>query len=424
MFPIAFSEFTLPNGLHCIVHENHTLPIVAVDIWYHVGSKNERADRTGFAHLFEHLMFQGSRNVGKTEHFAYIQRAGGTLNASTNEDRTNYFETLPSNQLELALWLESDRMMSLCISEENFENQRQVVKEERRMRYDNAPYGTVYEHLHRRAYFQHPYRWTTIGSIEHLDAASLEEVQAFFRTYYVPNNAVLVLSGDVTTEQAEKAVTKYFADIPRGGEIPRPSDFDLSLTEEVRDTIYDNVQLAGLFIAYRICDVRHPDADVLGVISRILSDGRSSRLYKNLVHTKQLAQSVSTFAVPGEHPGLFYITAIASQTGNLAELEREIDLELARLIRGEVSDIELQKAKNSYEVSLLRSLSTALGVADNLAFFHTFFGSAAEINREMMRAEQVSLDDVQRVAQRYFENTGRVVLHWLPRNGQRPSSAT
>ncbi|MDW8020956.1 MAG: pitrilysin family protein [Chloroherpetonaceae bacterium] len=287
------------------------------------------------------------------------------------------------------------------------------------MRYDNAPYGTVYEHLHRRAYFQHPYRWITIGSMEHLDAASLEDVQEFFRTYYVPNNAVLVLSGDVTPEQAQKAVERYFGDIPRGSDIPRPSDYDLPLTTEVRDTIYDNVQLAGLFIAYRICDVRNPDADVLGVISRILSDGRSSRLYKNLVHTAQLAQSISTYAAPGEHPGLFYITAIATQTSHLAQLEREIDAELARLIRGDISEHELQKAKNSYEMSLLRSLSTAIGVADNLAFFHTFFGNAAEINREMMRAEKVSLEDVQRVAQRYFANAGRVVLHWLPKNNAR-----
>ncbi|MFN3426866.1 MAG: M16 family metallopeptidase [Candidatus Thermochlorobacter sp.] len=418
MRPIEFSEFTLPNGLHCIVHENHTTPIVAVDLWYHVGSKNERPDRTGFAHLFEHLMFQGSRHVGKTEHFAYIQRAGGTLNGTTNEDRTNFFETLPANQLELALWLESDRMMSLDLSAENFENQRQVVKEERRMRYDNAPYGTVYERLHERAYFQHPYRWTTIGSMAHLDAATLEEAQEFFNTYYVPNNATLVLAGDVTAEEAEALVTRYFGDIPRGKDIVRPSDFDLPLTQEVRDTIYDNVQLAGLFIAYRICDVKHPDADVLGVISRMLSDGRSSRLYRNLVHTKQLAQSVSALAAPAEHPGLFFINAIAAQGASLSELEREIDAELQRLVNGDLSEEELQKAKNGYEMGLLKSFSMVRSLADNLAYFHTFFGSAAEINRELERATGITLEDVQRVAKRYFSNVGRVVLHWLPKHNQ------
>lgn len=416
MRPIEFSEFTLPNGLHCIVHENHSTPIVAVDLWYHVGSKNERPDRTGFAHLFEHLMFQGSRHVGKTEHFAYVQRAGGTLNGTTNEDRTNYFETLPSNQLELALWLESDRMMSLDLSAENFENQRQVVKEERRMRYDNAPYGTVYERLHERAYFQHPYRWTTIGSIAHLDAATLEEAQEFFKTYYVPNNATLVLSGDVAPEEAEKLVMRYFGDIARGKDIARPSDFDLPLLQEVRDTIYDNVQLAGLFIAYRICDVKNSDADVLGVIGRALSDGRSSRLYRNLVHSKQLAQSVSAIAAPGEHPGLFFINAIATQGTSLSALEQDIDAELQRLINGDLSEEELQKAKNSYEMSLLKSFSTVMGVADNLAYFHTFFGNAADINRELERAARITLADVQRVAKQYFSNVGRVVLHWLPKS--------
>ncbi len=415
MQPITFSEFTLPNGLHCIVHENHTVPIVAIDLWYHVGSKNERPDRTGLAHLFEHMMFQGSRHVGKTEHFAYIQRAGGTLNASTNEDRTNYFETLPSNQLELALWLESDRMMSLDISAENFENQRQVVKEERQMRYDNAPYGTVYEHLHQRAYFQHPYRWTTIGSMAHLDAVTLEEAQEFFKTYYVPNNATLVLSGDLTVEEAEKAVMRYFGDIPSGKEITRPTDFDLPLTTEVRDTIYDHVELAGLFMVYRICDVKNPDADVLGIIDHILAGGRSSRLYQNLVHNKQIAQSVGAFAAPGEHPGLFFINAIASQGASLSEIEHEIDAELQRLIAGQLSEEELQKAKNSYETRLLKSFSTAMGIADNLAYFHTFFGNAAEINRELERATSVSLSDVQRVAQQYFASAGRVVLYWLPK---------
>ncbi len=415
MQPITFSEFTLPNGLHCIVHENHTVPIVAVDLWYHVGSKNERPDRTGLAHLFEHMMFQGSRHVGKTEHFAYIQRAGGTLNASTNEDRTNYFETLPSNQLELALWLESDRMMSLDISAENFENQRQVVKEERQMRYDNAPYGTVYEHLHQRAYFQHPYRWITIGSMAHLDAATLEEAQEFFKTYYVPNNATLVLSGDLTVEEAEKAVMRYFGDIPSGKEIMRPTDFDPPLTTEVRDTIYDHVELAGLFMAYRICDVKNPDADVLGIIDHILAGGRSSRLYQNLVHNKQIAQSVGAFAAPGEHPGLFFINAIAAQGASLSEIEHEIDTELQRLIAGQLSEEELQKAKNSYETRLLKSFSTAMGIADNLAYFHTFFGNAAEINRELERATSVSLSDVQHVAQQYFASAGRVVLYWLPK---------
>jgi zinc protease len=213
---INFIEYDLPNGLHVILHEDHSTPIVAVDIWYHVGSKNEDPERTGFAHLFEHMMFQGSANVKKAEHMAYIQKAGGTFNGSTNWDRTNYFQVVPSNQLELVLWLESDRMMSLNVNQENLDNQREVVKEERRWRVDNRPYGTQWEETFKRLFKVHPYRWPVIGYMEHLNAAKLEEVKKFFDTYYVPNNAVLVIAGDIDFEKTKNLVQKYFGDIPRG----------------------------------------------------------------------------------------------------------------------------------------------------------------------------------------------------------------
>ncbi|MBC8043307.1 MAG: insulinase family protein, partial [Rhizobacter sp.] len=222
MKPIDFSEFDLPNGLHVIVHENHTAPLAALNLWYHVGSKDEDANRTGFAHLFEHMMFQGSANVGKAAHFNYVQKAGGTLNGSTTQDRTNYFETLPSHQLELGFWLESDRMMSLNINAENLENQRQVVMEERRTRYDNQPYGTVLEELSRRAFVHHPYRWVPIGSMEHIAAATIADVQGFFKKFYVPNNAVLVVAGDATRAAVESLAMKYFSTIPTGETITRP----------------------------------------------------------------------------------------------------------------------------------------------------------------------------------------------------------
>ncbi len=414
MKPIEFVEFDLSNGLHCIVHENHDTPIVALNLWYHVGSKNEHPERTGFAHLFEHLMFQGSRHVGKTEHFSYIQKAGGNLNGTTNEDRTNYFETLPASELNLGLWLESDRMMSLDVSAENFENQRQVVKEERRLRYDNAPYGTVYEHLHKHAYFKHPYRWTTIGSMEHLDNATLDDVQNFYKTFYAPNNATLVIAGDVNPDKAREAVEKYFGEIPRGASFERPIDDDLPLADEIRQTVYDNVQLGGVFMAYRICNVKSPDADTLGLISRVLSDGRSSRIYKTLVHEKRLAQSVNIFSAPAEHQGLFFVNLIAAQGVSLDALEKAFDEELHKLITSGVSEEELQKVKNANEVALLRGLSTVMSMADNLAYFHTFFGNAGEINQELQKAERVTTNEIQRVAERYF-TSGRVVLHWLPK---------
>lgn len=416
MKPIEFTEFELANGLHCFVHENHTAPIVTLDVWYHVGSKNEEETRTGFAHLFEHLMFQGSRHVGKAEHFSYVQEAGGTLNGSTNVDRTNYYETLPANQLELALWLESDRMMSLNINEENFENQRHVVIEERRQRYDNAPFGRVSEELHKRAYIYHPYRWIPIGSIEHLKQATLEEAQRFFKTFYAPNNATLVVSGDVRAREVREQIERYFGDIARSGEIPRPKNEDAPLTQEIRETFYDNSELPAIFMAYRICNATSTDADVLDVISTILSDGRSSRLYRSLVHERRIAQSVSTHATANEHDGLFHISLIAPQSTPLSELEKHFDDELQKIVEEGVTDYELEKAKNVAEMNLTRHFSSNFGVADTIAYFHTFFKNAKEINREFERVEAVTHEDVRRVAKKYFGQKHRVVLHWLPRS--------
>lgn len=416
MQPIEFTEFELENGLRGVVRENHSAPIVTVDVWYHVGSKNEDPNRTGMAHLFEHLMFQGSKHVGKAEHFKYVQEAGGTLNGSTNFDRTNYYETLPANQLELALWLESDRMMSLNLNEENFENQRQVVMEERRQRYDNAPYGRVYEELHKRAFVRHPYRWLPIGSMEHLQAATLEDAWRFFKTFYAPNNALIVVSGDVDARQTQALIERYFGDIPRNGAIPRPQNDDAELADEIRDVIYDHAQLPALFVAYRICDATSPDADALSVISDLLSDGRSSRLYRALVHEGRLAQSVSTHVAANEHNGLFYVSVIAQPSTDLDELEKRLDEEMQKIVAGDVSEIELEKAKNAAEMNLIRALSSNFGVADSLAYFRVFFGDANEINRELDKVEAVALDDVRRVAQKYFGAKKRVVLRWLPRS--------
>jgi zinc protease len=321
--------------------------------------------------------------------------------------------------LELALWLESDRMMSLNVNEENLENQRQVVMEERRQRYDNAPYGTVYEELYKRAFIKHPYRWTTIGSMEHIAAATLSDVQHFFKTYYAPNNATLVISGDITPDAAREKIEKYFAAIPTGNSFSRPSPDDDSLTTEIRDTVYDNIQLPAIFTAYRICAGSHDDADAISVLSMILSDGRSSRLYRKLVHELQLAQSVSTYAAANEHPGLFHINLVATPDADLARLESAMHEELQKIIHGDLSEFELEKAKNAVEMMLTRTLSSTMGIADTLAYFHTFFGEATLINSELKRASAVSLADVQRVAKQYFDVAGKVVLTWLPRKAAR-----
>ncbi|ACF15069.1 peptidase M16 domain protein [Chloroherpeton thalassium ATCC 35110] len=416
MKPIEFSEFDLPNGLHCIVYENHRSPIVTVDVWYHVGSKNESPERTGFAHLFEHMMFQGSANVGKTEHFSYVQNAGGSLNGSTTQDRTNYYETLPSNRLELGLWLESDRMMSLQVTAENFENQREVVKEERRMHYDNRPYGTVYEEMCARLFIDHPYKWIPIGSMKHLEDATLSDAQDFYNTFYAPNNATLILSGDVTLEKARTLAEKYFGEIaPSQHDIPRPKAESTLLNREITETFHDNVQLPALFMAYRICDIKHPDSDVLGAISDILSDGESSRLYRKLVYEEQLVRSIDTHSMPLEQPGLFFISAIGMPDTDLNAVKARIDEEMAKIIAGEVGEAELEKAKNGAEMGIIKSFSTIMGTGENLAHFHTYYGSASEINNELERVSNITPDDVQRAAKKYFETDGRVVLYWLPK---------
>ena len=414
MKTIAFNEFTLDNGLHCIVHENHRAPIVVVDLWYHVGSKNEDPSKTGFAHLFEHMMFQGSEHVGKTQHFSYVQSAGGTLNGSTSEDRTNYYETLPSNHLELGLWLEADRMRALSVNEENFENQRQVVMEERRMNYDNRPYGRVYEELHKRAFLDHPYRWIPIGSLKHIEQATLEDARAFYQTYYAPNNATLILAGDLKSNEAKELVEKYFGDIDRGPEFKRPDAGSLPLKESIYETLTDHIQLPGLFEAYRICEINHKDADPLSILSSLLSDGKSSRLYNSMVYESQLLKTVDTHAVPKEHPGLFLISAVGAPDVDFGMVREKITQEIKTIASEGISDRELEKAKNNYAMMLTQNFSSMMGVAENLAFFETYYGDAGEINQEIDRIERITKQDIQDVAHRYFVDQPSVTLEWIP----------
>ncbi len=283
MISIDFLERDLPNGLHLILNPGGVVPVVAVDIWYHVGSKNEEPSRTGFAHLFEHMMFQGSGNVRKAEHMRYIEHAGGTFNGSTTWDRTNYYETLPSNQLELALWLESDRMMNLDISRRNLNNQREVVKEERRFRVENKPYGTAWEKMFNMAYREHPYRWPVIGSMNHLNAATVGEVRSFFKKYYTPNNAVLSISGDFDPPRAQRLVDRYFRDIPAGPDIVMDRVSESPLAGEVRDVLFENVSLSAVYMAFRVPSMLSADSSALNLAGALLSQGKSSRLYRKLV---------------------------------------------------------------------------------------------------------------------------------------------
>jgi zinc protease len=414
---IDFTEITLENGLRVILHEDHSTPIVAVDVAYRVGSKNEDSSKTGFAHLFEHLMFDGSPNVNRGDFDRYITKAGGWDNAYTTWDITNYYEVLPSNQVELALWLEADRMSGLNITPLGVQTQREVVKEERRWRVDNRPYGTAEEKIFSHAYKKHPYRWPVIGYMEHLDRATLEDVESFFKTFYVPNNAALVIAGDVDVAEVRDMIGKYFSSIPMGKhQIPRVTIIEDPQQAEEREVVPDNVQLPGVFVAYRIPEEGHPDFYPLVLLSNILSVGESSRLYRSLVYEKKFAQDVEASTVAMENPGLFLITATAMDGYTAETLGKEIESEVDTLRIQPVSASELEKVKNQLESSFTFGKQRVDQKADLLAHFTVLRGDPNQLNREVERYLQVSSEDISRVAQRYLSESYRTVLHYIPQN--------
>jgi zinc protease len=405
----------LANGLHVLLHRDTHLPIVAVNLWYHVGSKNEREGRTGFAHLFEHMMFQGSAHVAVNGFFQHVQEAGGTLNGSTSFDRTNYFETLPAHQLALALWLESDRMRSLALTSETLENQRSVVMEERRSRYDNQPYGTFYEELFRRTWTVQPYRHSTIGSMDDIRAATLEEVQAFHAEYYRPSNASLCIAGDFDEAEAERLVRAYFEDIPDEGPAPwRPIEREPAQTAMRRDVYHDAVPLPSLGMAFHIPDVNHRDFVAYEALAKILSSGDSSRLHRAIVYDARRAQSVMTFAFGLELPGVFLLRATAQPGATTDEIEEIVWREFERVRTGGVTDHELEKAKNRMEASFLHQVTSLQGRADALNSYHVLGGDAMRINDELGQIRAVTADDVQRVAAASLVEHNATVLACLP----------
>ncbi|MEO8573727.1 MAG: pitrilysin family protein, partial [Pyrinomonadaceae bacterium] len=331
--PLKIKEYQLKNGLRVVLHEDRSTPVVAVNTWYHVGSKNEETGRTGFAHLFEHMMFQGSKNYN-TDYFTPLQEAGGSINGTTNQDRTWYYETVPSNFLELAIMLEADRLGGLieAMTQEKLDNQRDVVKNERRQRVDNQPYGTAFEKIGEIMYPKgHPYNWTTIGSMEDLQAATLDDVKNFFRRYYVPNNTVLVLSGDFDEKQARGWVEKYFGPIEKGAEITRPNNPMPKLDKEIRTTIEDSVPLPRRYMVWHSVPQYSADEPALDLLGYILSAGRTSRLQSNLIYGKEMAQQVGAFNGTNEIAGVFQIQTTARPGKSLDDIEKEINAEIDRI---------------------------------------------------------------------------------------------
>jgi len=416
---IEFVEYTLDNGLHVILHQDNSAPLVAVTVTYHVGSKNERPDRTGFAHFMEHLMFEGSANIERGEFFKIVQNAGGQANAYTSFDKTHYFELLPSNQLELGLWLEAERMLHLVIDSIGVETQRSVIKEERSQNYDNRPYGSLLEETFKRAYSKHPYRWIPIGSVQYIDQATLPEFQDFHRMYYVPNNAVLVIAGDIDIKKTKALVKKYFGDIPKGTkEIYRPDVVEPPLPGEVRDIVYDNIQLPAVIQAYRIPQKGHPDSYALEMLTNILSSGQSSRMHKSIVDEQQKALAVYSFPFPLADPGLYIVFGITNVDVEVGELENAINEQIAKFIAEGISEREFQKARNMAETNFVTSNARMTTIADNLAEYHIFHGNAGLINTEIERYMNVTPADIVRVAKEYLRYDNRVVLHYLPKSQQ------
>lgn len=420
---IKFEEYNLPNGMHVILHEDHSTPIVAVTVMYHVGSKNEKTGRTGFAHFFEHLLFEGTENIERGQFMNIVKSAGGALNANTTQDRTFYYEILPSNQLELGLYMESERLLHAKIDTTGVETQREVVKEEKRQRIDNVPYMSFSEEIFKRAFQQHPYSWTPIGSMEDLNSAKLEEFMEFYKEYYVPNNAVLSIAGDIDIKETKALVEKYFAEIPRGDEPYFPEVEEPALTTEVRDTIYDNIQLPAVFQAYRMPAEGTEDYYALNMLTTLLSGGPSARMQKQLVEKEQKALQVAAFPYALEDHGLFITLGLVNMGVDLGELENAMDAEMEKVRNELVSEREFQKVLNQIESDFVTSNARVAGIAESLANYHMYYGDANLINTEIERYRKVTREDMRRVAQKYLDPEKRIVLYYLPKS-QQPAAAS
>jgi zinc protease len=416
----------LPNGLNVILHEDHSTPTVAVNVWYHAGSAREKTGRTGFAHLFEHILFEGSGHVAEGDFDNLLEAAGANNNGSTTPDRTNYYETMPSNALELALFLESDRMGYLleAMSPEKVDGQRDVVKNERRQRYENQPYGMAWIALNENLYpNDHPYHWPTIGYMEDLTAASYDDVAEFFKKYYAPNNASLVIAGDIDPAQIRALVEKWFSDVQRGAAVPPQATPSAYLENEKRIVMEDRVQLPRLYMAWLSAPFYSPGDAELDLLSRVLAGGLNSRLYKRLVYDLQIAQDVTAFQSSNLLSSEFMIIATARSGHTLTELEMVIQEEIDKLKNEPPSAREVQRAVNQFEASFLRRLESIESKADLLNHYFMYTGNPDYLEEDLARYKAIGLEDLSTVAKTYLRDDGRVVLSIVPQGKKELAAA-
>lgn len=413
---VAFEEYDLANGMHVILHNDPSAPVVITSVMYHVGAKDEQPDRTGFAHFFEHLLFEGTENIKRGEWFKIVTSNGGVNNANTTEDRTYYYEVFPSNNLELGLWMESERMLHPVINQIGVDTQNEVVKEEKRLRYDNSPYGQLIPQVKKYMFNKHPYRWTTIGSMEHLDAAKLEEFQAFNKKFYIPNNSVLIVAGDISNPtQTKEWIEKYFGSIPKGPAIVRQTFVEDPITQPINATFEDpNIQKPMVVAAYRTPSMKTRDARVLDFISTYLSDGKSSKLYKKIVDDKKMALQIGAFSYNQEDYGTYILYGMPQGEFTSKDVIKEVDEEIVKLQTELISENDLQKLKNKYENQYVSGNSSVEGIADNLATYYLLYGDVNLINTEINMYNSITREEIRDVAKKYLNPNQRLLLDYVP----------
>ena len=416
---VEFVEYDLDNGLHVILHQDKSVPLAVTSVMYHVGSKDDSPERTGFAHFFEHLLFEGTENIDRGQFMKIVESNGGSLNAYTSNDETYYYEFFPSNKLELGLWLESERMLHPVIDEIGVKTQNEVVKEEKRLSYDNRPYGQLLPQITQSLFKKHPYRWLPIGSMDHLDSATLDEFIAYNKKFYVPNNAVLVVAGNFEIDETKNKIKDYFGPIPRGNDVPRIDIEEDPLTAEIRKSFYDpNIQLPMGLVCYRIPSFKERDSYVLDMISSILSSGKSSRLYKKMVDTKKVSVEVQAINLSFEDYGVYVILSLPVGDNTLETLYDNIDEEIVKLKNELISDREYEKLQNEFENSFVNTNSSISGIANSLASYYLLHDNVNLINERLDIYRSITKEEIMEVANKYLNNNSRAVIDYLPESAK------